>query len=81
MRGQTALASAAFTNSGVHTCAVMTSFDSPVLVRNADGEAVAGLSISMPSVRYDPHRLHSWVAAIAFAARDIEAELAAPPSA
>ncbi len=26
-------------------------------VRNADGEAVAGLSISMPSVRYDPHQI------------------------
>jgi DNA-binding IclR family transcriptional regulator len=50
-------------------------------VRNADGEAVAGLSISMPSVRYDPHQLPSWVAAIGFAARDIEAELAVPSSA
>jgi len=44
-------------------------------VRNADGEAVAGLSISMPSVRYDPHQLRSFVAAIGFAARAIEAEL------
>lgn len=46
-------------------------------VRNADGEAVAGLSISMPSVRYDPHQLRSWVAAIGFAAKAIEADLRA----
>lgn len=47
-------------------------------VRNADGEAVAGLSISMPSVRYDPHQLRSWVGALGFAAQAIEAELATP---
>lgn len=46
-------------------------------VRNADGEAVAGLSLSMPSVRYDPHQLRSWVAALGFAARAIDADLAA----
>ena len=46
-------------------------------VRNPEGVAVAGLSISMPSVRYDPHRLPSWVAAIGFAARAIEADLRA----
>ncbi len=44
-------------------------------VRDADGQAVAGLSISMPSVRYDRHRLPSWVAAIGFAARAIGGEL------
>jgi DNA-binding IclR family transcriptional regulator len=46
-------------------------------VRDPRGEAIAGLSISMPSVRYDRHRLPSWVAAIGFAARAIEAELRA----
>lgn len=46
-------------------------------VRNAGGEAVAGLSISMPSVRYDQHRLPSLVAAIGFAARAIETDLRA----
>lgn len=46
-------------------------------VRNADGEAVAGLSISMPSVRYDRHQLRSLVAAIGFATRAIEAGLRA----
>jgi DNA-binding IclR family transcriptional regulator len=45
-------------------------------VRDAGAVAVAGLSISMPSVRYDPRRLPSWVAAIGFAVRAIEAELA-----
>ena len=44
-------------------------------VRGADGHALAGLSISMPSVRYDPHQLRSWVAAIGFAARAIENDL------
>jgi DNA-binding IclR family transcriptional regulator len=46
-------------------------------VRTADGEAVAGLSISMPSVRYDAHRLPSWVAALGVTARVIEEALAA----
>lgn len=46
-------------------------------VRNSDGEAVAGLSISMPSVRYDPQKLRSWVAAIGFAAKAVEADLRA----
>ena len=45
-------------------------------VRARKGVAVAGLSISMPSVRYDPHRLPSWVAAIGFAVRAVERELA-----
>ena len=44
-------------------------------VRNAAGEGVAGLSVSMPSVRYDPQRLPSLVGAIRFAARAIEADL------
>lgn len=46
-------------------------------VRNPAGEAVAGLSISMPSVRYDRQRLPSWVAAIGFAVAAIERDLAA----
>ncbi len=50
-----------------------------VPVRNADGEAVAGLSVSMPSVRYDAHRLPSWVAALGAAARAIEVEIAVDP--
>jgi DNA-binding IclR family transcriptional regulator len=49
-------------------------------VRDAAGTAVAGVSVSMPSVRYDPHRLPSWVAAIGFAVGAIEAELAGPGS-
>ena len=49
-------------------------------VRDASGEAVAGLSISMPSVRYDAHRLPSWVASLGFAAEAIESDLAAVPS-
>jgi len=46
-------------------------------VRDAEGVAVAGLSVSMPSVRYDPQQLPGWVAAIGFAVRVIEAELRA----
>jgi len=44
-------------------------------VRRADGSAAAGISISMPSVRYDPHRLRSYVATLGLAAGAIEAEL------
>ena len=33
------------------------------------GPAAAGISISMPSVRYDPHRLRSYVATLGLAAR------------
>lgn len=50
-----------------------------VVVRGADGTAQAGLSVSMPSVRYDPHQLPSLVATLAAAARRLEAELG-PPS-
>lgn len=46
-------------------------------VRDADGDAVAGLSLSMPSVRYDRRRLPSWVAAIGSAAGAIERDLRA----
>ena len=44
-------------------------------VRRADGSPAAGISISMPSVRYDPHRLRSYVATLGLAACAIEAEL------
>jgi DNA-binding IclR family transcriptional regulator len=44
-------------------------------VRRPDGSATAGISVSMPSVRYDPHRLRSLVATLGFAAGAIEAEL------
>lgn len=46
-----------------------------VAVQDGSGVAVAGLSISMPSVRYDRHRLPGWVAALRFAARAIQADL------
>lgn len=48
-----------------------------VVVRRADGAPQAGLSVSMPSVRYDPHRLGSLVATLSAAARGLEADLAA----
>jgi DNA-binding IclR family transcriptional regulator len=44
-------------------------------VRDSAGTFVAGISVSMPSVRYDPHRLRSIVAALGFAARAIAADL------
>lgn len=44
-------------------------------VRRPDGSVAAGISISMPSVRYDPHRLRSYVATLGLAAGAIEAEL------
>ena len=44
-------------------------------VRDPEGVAVAGLSISMPSVRYDPHQLRSHVAALGFVTRAIENDL------
>ena len=47
-------------------------------VRDQDGEAIACLSLSMPSVRYDPHRLPSWLVAIGSAVRAVEADLASP---
>ncbi|MFW5418678.1 IclR family transcriptional regulator [Nocardiopsis sp. CNT-189] len=47
-----------------------------VPVRDRDGTALAGLSVSMPSARYDPHRLRSLVAALSTAARALEGDLA-----
>ena len=46
-------------------------------VRNPEGMAVAGLSVSMPSVRYDSRRLPALVAALGFAVTAIEADLQA----
>ncbi|MFD6529785.1 IclR family transcriptional regulator [Streptomyces sp. NPDC060184] len=48
-----------------------------VPVHDRDGAAVAGLSVSMPSVRYDPHDLRSLVATLSGAARALEADLTA----
>ena len=45
-------------------------------VRAPTGEAVASVSVSMPSVRYDPRRLRDLVAAVGFASQAIEADLA-----
>lgn len=47
-----------------------------VPVRDADGAALAGLAVSMPSVRYAKERLAPLVAALHRAAGGIEAELA-----
>ncbi|MFJ2093406.1 IclR family transcriptional regulator [Streptomyces sp. NPDC087901] len=48
-----------------------------VPVRDRDGTALAGLSVSMPSVRYDSHDLPSLVATLNAAARAVETDLAA----
>jgi DNA-binding IclR family transcriptional regulator len=47
-----------------------------VPVRDTDGAVRAGLSVSMPSVRYDRKQLASLVAALGLAAKGIESELA-----
>ncbi|WP_435135275.1 IclR family transcriptional regulator [Actinacidiphila sp. bgisy144] len=47
-----------------------------VLVRDRDGTALGGLSVSMPSVRYDTGRLQSLVAALETSARALERDLA-----
>jgi DNA-binding IclR family transcriptional regulator len=47
-----------------------------VPVRDRDGTALAGLSMSLPSVRYDPHRLQSLVAALVATAHALERDLA-----
>ncbi len=47
-----------------------------VLVRGPDGTGQAGLSVSMPSVRYDPLQLPSLVATLGAAGRDLEGGLA-----
>ena len=48
-----------------------------VAVRGPDGTAQAGLSVSMPGVRYDPHQLPTLVATLDDAARRLTADLAA----
>ncbi|WP_108932665.1 IclR family transcriptional regulator [Streptomyces ardesiacus] len=50
-----------------------------VPVRGRDGTALAGLSVSMPSVRYDPKRLQSLVATLEAAAHSLEEDLADQP--
>ncbi|MER5628996.1 IclR family transcriptional regulator [Streptomyces nitrosporeus] len=47
-----------------------------VPVRDRDGTAVAGLSVSMPGARYDPRHLRSLVAVLNTAARALEGDLA-----
>lgn len=46
-----------------------------VPVRGRDGTALAGLSVSMPSVRYDPQRLQHLVKTLEAEARALEQEL------
>lgn len=48
-----------------------------VPVHDRDGTAQAGLSVSMPSVRYDSHELPSLVATLNAAARAVESDLVA----
>jgi DNA-binding IclR family transcriptional regulator len=47
-----------------------------VPVRDRDGTALAGLSVSMPSVRYEPRRLEPVVATLRTAAHALEDDLA-----
>ncbi len=47
-----------------------------VSVRDSDGTALAGLSVSMPSARYDKHRLPALVDALFRVASAVEADLA-----
>lgn len=44
-------------------------------VRVEDGQAIAGLSISMPSVRYDAHRLSDWVQTLGATIKALESAL------
>jgi DNA-binding IclR family transcriptional regulator len=46
-----------------------------VPVRNMAGEAIAGLSMSLPSVRFDPTGVPEWVAKLASAAAAIETDI------
>lgn len=50
-----------------------------VAVRAPDGEPMAGLSVSMPSVRYDKNRLPSLVSTLRRAAEGIERDLRGQP--
>jgi DNA-binding IclR family transcriptional regulator len=46
-----------------------------VPVRDPEGTAVAGLSVSMPSVRYDRHQLRTLVSTLRSAAHGLESDL------
>jgi DNA-binding IclR family transcriptional regulator len=46
-----------------------------VPVRDAEGTAVAGLAVSMPSVRYDRHQLETLVGTLRSAAHGLESDL------
>lgn len=46
-----------------------------VPIHGPDGRALAGLSVSMPSTRYDPRRLPSLTSTLARAARALDADL------
>jgi len=46
-----------------------------VPIRGLDGQVLAGLSVSIPSTRYDVHRLRPLVAALHGAAQGLESEL------
>ncbi|MGW0854727.1 IclR family transcriptional regulator [Streptomyces sp. NPDC002690] len=50
-----------------------------VPVRGRDGSALAGLSVSMPSIRYDPHRLQALVNALDATAHALERDLSEQP--
>jgi len=47
-----------------------------VAVRDAEGTALAGFSVSIPSARYQPQQLRSLVASLRYAAAGLEADLA-----
>lgn len=51
-----------------------------VPVRDTNRVVIAGLAISMPSVRYDRHQLPTLVTTLTHAATDLEADLTDPPS-
>jgi len=46
-----------------------------VPVHDADGTTIAGLSVSIPTARYEPHQLRSLVATLTFAASALETDL------
>jgi DNA-binding IclR family transcriptional regulator len=52
-----------------------------VPVHDASGTAIAGLAVSMPSVRYDRHRLPALVSTLSTTARQLETDLAGSTSA
>jgi DNA-binding IclR family transcriptional regulator len=46
-----------------------------VAVRDSDGHAIAGLSVSMPSVRFETSRIPMWIAALSSTAAQIASAL------